>query len=288
MSLVEIREGRNLFIEEFDFIDNNEEDKITLFFYHGSMATYLQFNQLINYFKRKYRVIAYDVYGCGQSDKPIDPWTGEEQCPYSTQNLLLDAIAIFERYASTRNILLGHSFGSTIVGRIVHSYEVNGYPSHKAINGVVLLGTADEMKSGGNPIFLLPLWLLHILHPYLSHGFADRAFSPTVDPIIKQQALSQSGKNTMHVVQSFYRNYHWADETIWTSISSKPVLILQGEDDQLTLLRKAEALYTKYIQGDNDLSKLVVIPKAGHQLMQERPTEVIAEIELFINSIFNK
>lgn len=289
--VIEIRPQRRIKLVFYEPKNNNNvtehesNQKQTLFFFHGSMATYKQYNSVINHFKETYRIVAYDALGCGSSDKPVDDWFGTESL-YSVNNLLLDAIEVVKRYSTKTNILIGHSFGTTIVARIVKHFandksEMSLYPS---IRCSVLLGTADHMPINRNNIFLLPVWVLELIHPWLSSGFADRAFSPSVDPEIKKQAMQFSGTNKMHVVKSFYNNILWADADIWEALINTSTLILQGIDDKITPVEKAQRLFDEYLC-KNEKSKLIRLADAGHQVMQEKPIIVISHMESFISTV---
>ena len=79
-------------------------ERPTLFFLHGSMANHKQFERLIENFQGDYNIVAWDAYGCGQSDKP-EGW--EE---YSADEHLDDAIAILQLYKSSTNHLICHRY----------------------------------------------------------------------------------------------------------------------------------------------------------------------------------
>ena len=289
--IVEIRPQRkiNLVIYEPPNDAVLEADQKTIFFYHGSMSTYKHFSALIDHFKGIYRVVAYDALGCGHSEKPVDDWFTSESL-YSVNNLLLDAIEVFKRYSTKQNFLVGHSFGTTIVARIVQHFSKNDDTAessmafYRSIRGTILLATADHMPISRTNIFLLPLWVLELIHPWLSSGFADRAFSPAVDPEIKRQAMQFSGTNKMHVVKSFYTNIIWGDAEVWEALINTPALILQGVDDKITSLDKAQRLYDEYLR-KNEKSVFVKLTDVGHQVMQESPPLVISHMESFIQSV---
>ena len=100
VSKEEIRPGRSVMVFN-RLVPGND----TVFFYHGSMATYKQFNDnLIPFFHdlTTKNIVAYDAFGCGESDKPRD-WNA-----YSTDELLKDAIAVFSKYSTSKNVLIGH------------------------------------------------------------------------------------------------------------------------------------------------------------------------------------
>ncbi len=279
--LVEIRRDRKVHIVIWE---PGVVTSTTIFFFHGSMATLNQFAKLFPVFKEmNLRIVAYDALGCGSSTKPVDSLFDDSY--YLMEELVLDAIEVFTKYASEKNFLVGHSFGTTVVARIIDCYHnLKNYPT--TINGVILLGTTDKLPSRGPSIFALPVFLLRIIHPILSSRFAGKALSPKCDPETRNEISSQSGKNEMHVVKSFYRNFQWANESIWTSLASSkiPVLICQGEDDAITKPEGALRLFETYFQSSTQ-NKYITIPASGHQLMQETPMAVAAAIKNFVTSL---
>jgi abhydrolase domain-containing protein 8 len=278
----EIREDRKIYLEHYKNNNQPPESEVTMFFFHGSMASLNQFRDLIDFFKKRVNVVAYDALGCGESDKPVDPWFGESN--YSVDNLLLDAVEVFKKYSTTYNILIGHSFGTTIVARVIDYFKKkSNFPSDRCyINGYILLGTADTL-SIGRPIFYLPVWVLELIHPILSKKFSNRAFSPNASVSAKSKAMMSSGKNKMHVVKSFYTNSYWSTHDVWMTLTDKPVLIVQGIDDRITPIMKAKKLFETHYSS-NPQSKFISLENVGHQLMQENPEQVINAIFEFINA----
>ena len=112
----------------------------SLFFVHGSMASQEQWRFQIKFFSSKYRIVSYDFYGCGSSPKP-DLWD-----EYSTEKHLQDLIEIFDENKTTRNFLIGHSFGASLCLMLASQ--------RKEINGLVLIAPA-LFEDGGHPIFRL-------------------------------------------------------------------------------------------------------------------------------------
>ena len=290
INLIEIRKDRwiNIQIYECHSISQNNISEITsIFLIHGSMASKSQFDDTVEHLKTKTcRIITYDFLGCGQSAKPYDSWFGDSN--YNTDNLFLDALEIFKRYKSMHNILIGHSFGTTLVARIIHRYASANLTTELHVDGIILLGTTDSLPKGGRPIFILPVFILEILHPMLSAGFADRALSPSIDPKLKVKILSVSGQNSMHVVRSYYRNFEWASPEIWQALANynRPILQVHGIDDKLLTHENSKIMFEKYFQ-NVPKSQFVTIEHAAHQLMQEKPAELNSMIESFINNNLN-
>ena len=108
----DLRAGRTL----NEYLMDPPDAEGVIFFIHGAMGHLHQWDaQLTHFSKRKHRlrVVAWDAYGCGDSDKP-DTWSA-----YAEDELLADARAIWDKYfmEGKRNILVGHSFGSALAVR---------------------------------------------------------------------------------------------------------------------------------------------------------------------------
>jgi pimeloyl-ACP methyl ester carboxylesterase len=168
--ILEVRLGRRINI--FTYTPSTAKDITTLFFLPGSLACHQIDNKLMTYFIEKYprtvQVVAYDAYGLiflnhdfpphtysrntlqvgsGKSERPRD-WDeyGNVIGHYSTENLFLDTLEILQRYGTDRNVLIGHSFGSTQIARVHH--KAKGLIN---VSSVVLLGTAFSMPDGAHP-----------------------------------------------------------------------------------------------------------------------------------------
>ena len=83
----------------------------TFFFIHGSMGSLSQFGDIIAQCKSKVNIVAYDVMGCGDSEKPVSEAT------YSTMSLTSNSIQVYEKFASAKNVFIGHIYGTAQIAR---------------------------------------------------------------------------------------------------------------------------------------------------------------------------
>ena len=185
----------------------------------------LAFSSIYGPFMESFDIVSYDALGCGGSHKPL------EYSAYATSELVQDAMSIFEKYSSTINVLVGHSYGTTQVARVcAHLQRENRGDS---IKGVVLLGSMDVVVPF-KMLFQLPVFILNMLQSYLSKQFVQMALSKHADESLREQMLHQSGQNSMEVCKYFYLNFEWASSEDWKVVALYPLLLLQGEDDQIT------------------------------------------------------
>ena len=221
----EVRPGRLVRILRHQVKGNQNKHRQTLFFFHGSMSSMLAFSSIYAPFMDSFDIVAYDALGCGRSDKPLN------SSAYTTTELVQDAMAIFDKYASNINVLIGHSYGTAQVARVCAHLQRNN--RENLIKGVVLLGSMDVVVPFKS-LFQLPVFILNLLQSYLSKQFVQMALSKHADESLREQMLQQSGQNSMEVCKYFYLNFEWATSDEWKVIASYPLLLLQGEDDQIT------------------------------------------------------
>ena len=196
-------------------------------------------------------------------------------------NLAADAISVVKRFATKSNVLVRHSYGTAVVARVNRALHAT-----LNLNCIVLISGADTVPSGGHPIFVLPVFILRCLEPYLSRGFVRLAFSETTPPDLKHDCIAVNAKNDMYVCRCFYRQMEWATAMDWESIRC-PFLILHGEDDKLVPIGKSGALYRTltYHASKEVLSKSSFrhISNAGHQVHQEKAEDLRQILADFIH-----
>ena len=201
LSLVEIDSTHKLNIMHSKCEDDCASDT-TIFFIHGSMGALTQFSDLIAAYKGRVNIVAYDAIGCGESEKPT------AHAAYSTEGLTANAIQIFDMYATAKNILVGHSYGTAQVARLcahVHEQstksEAPAAAISKIISGIILLGTAAFFPKGGCSafaIFSLPLFVLNPMQKWMSNSYVKMAYSTHSDPALKVKALATAGLKYCH------------------------------------------------------------------------------------------
>lgn len=256
-----------------------------IFFVHGSMASMENYRFQFATFERLFEhVVAYDCFGCGQSPKLEDSWES-----YSTEQHSRDLAFVFHQYKSTRNVLVGHSFGTSQVLRLCADPETLG-----EIAGVVLLAPA-LFPDGGHWIFRLPEWLLGWLQPKLSASFAERAFHAHTREAnteehaqLLQYALQRAGSNSVHVFKSFYNQITFVKqaEVEQHVPASIPVEIVVGSADLLTPMDMAIQM-KQWLDARAGAKHcdIRVVDLCAHQLMEEQPEQVNQLLEAFCRRV---
>ena len=120
--LVNIRNNRRINIKTCI----NDKNHTSILLIHGSMASLEQYNYQFDYIiqnRPDINIIAYDTYGCGKSDKNLDDFEA-----YNTKELELDMLAVFDKFKRKKNIVVGHSYGTSMCLRLsyLRQDEVDG------------------------------------------------------------------------------------------------------------------------------------------------------------------
>jgi len=283
---IEIRPGRTVALHRRE---SRQRSNKTIIFVHGSAASVLQWREQIELFASAgYHVVAYDAVGCGRSPAPVG-WE-----VYSTEALYDDLKAVVARYGSSGSIVLaGHSAGCSHVCRF--AAEAAGTPDPNCVStlpkpatapaAVVLLAPISSLP-GALGIFKLPVFVLELIRPMLSSGFAERAFhartreaSTDAHRDLVQLSVETSGRNAMHMCKAYYRQLQVPSIEVFAACAT-PTLLVNGEADGITPADMHARPLQQLITGA--AREVVLVPSTSHQVMQEQPEQVHSAILAFL------
>ncbi len=233
----------------------------TIIFSHGLLYSHRMFQDQIDFLKTKYRIIAYDHRGQGQS---------EAKSPYDMDTLTEDAAQLIKVLINGPVHFVGLSMGGFVGMRLAARYPklvkslilldtsanaepVENLPKYKILNGLVKwFGVLPPITNQVMPIMFAQSWLSDPLNS---------------DKIKFWKKELTSNKKSIHgpVEGVIYRK---GIESELSNITC-PTLILVGDEDVATKPEKA-----KFIQMGITGAKLHMIPGAGHSSSIEKPKEV--------------
>jgi pimeloyl-ACP methyl ester carboxylesterase len=288
--LKEVRPGRTLFIRKVAAGPSNTPSVLTIVALHGTCASESQYAPLLQSLDdaltemdRSVVVWLYDNVGCGSSPV-LEEWDG-----YSNENFALDLQAILtnlvlpDHDSTTPCVLLGHSYSPTIILEMMNRYPVQDL----SIQGFIFASSAIRsrkdrrdllMKDGGHPIMRLPVFILNCLQKSMSESFLQLGLYKDCDPALREKCRSENNGNNMAMAKATHRHHKWATSDELGVMKDTPTLILHGTEDGIISPANSEVL-GKEIPN----SKVVLIPKASHLLMLEKPGEMAKAIVDFLN-----
>ncbi|MBX2968989.1 MAG: alpha/beta hydrolase [Cyclobacteriaceae bacterium] len=242
----------------------------TIVFSHGLLFSHEMFRAQIDFFKSRYRCIAYDHRGQGQSEITK---TG-----YDMDGLFLDAAALIENLQLGPVHFVGLSMGGFVGMRLA---------SRKAhlVKSLTLMETSADTEvnklkysvlnlifkvAGSKPIYKK---IMHILFGKSFMNDPERI----EDRLYWENKMMAIPKTVTRAVSGVISR-----SGVFEEIKSieKPTLIVVGDEDVATTPEKAQRIH-KQING----SVLEIISGAGHSSTIEKPDEVNNILEKFISHV---
>lgn len=222
----------------------------TVLLLHGWASNLQPYRALMEQLSAKYRVIAFDFPGMGQSQEPNEPWDVDGFADFT--------LAFLEQFQIEKLSLVGHSYG----GRVIIKLANRKLPF--AIDKIVLIDSAgikppaSKKKSARQRIYKLGKWFLSLkpiakLFPRaleslrVKFGSADYA---AASPIMRQCLVKAVNEDLSHLLPGI----------------KAPTLLVWGDQDTATPLSDAKQM-EKAIPN----AGLAVIPGTGHFSFVENP-----------------
>lgn len=234
-----------------------------LIFLHGWGAPWQSWHPILERLKKDFNLYAFDLPGFGK--EPI-------QIPYHLDNYV-DFVVNFIKSNKIKNpILIGHSFGGTIVSKIAADKST-------PLKGIILVNAAAIRHpysllqkiniitiSSIKKIFSLPL-IRNIMPP----------IQKTYYHLTRQQNSDYATLKNNPLMQKTFQNIIQHDLSPVLSRIKIPTLIVWGENDVSTLLSDGQKIHNLISK-----SKLIVYPNTSHFSYLERQEEFTQDIIKFV------
>ena len=253
---------------------------------HGFPEFWYSWRHQITKFSDRYRVVAPDLRGYNDSDKPQD------LDAYDMSELIADVKGIVEGLGYDSCILVAHDWGGAIAWNFAYTYPqmvqkliVLNIP-HPALFAKGLRTPQQLLKSWYIFAFQIP-WLpefLFQLNDYqaIKNAFVEMAIDktafPTEDLIAYRDAAAKPGALTamINYYRQAFKSLFSTQQPQW-DILQVPTLTIWGESD--TALGKELTYGTEEYVSD---WRVRYIPNCSHWVQQEQPELVNQYIEEFL------
>lgn len=245
----------------------------TIVFAHGLLWSCRMFDDLVAALKDRYRCIAFDHRGQGQSEVTADG--------YDMETLYEDAAALIEALDCAPCHFAGLSMGGFIGMRLAARRP-------ELLKSLILLETSADPEPTEN---VSKYKLLGFVTRWLGPGLVVNQVMPVMfgqkfltDPAraAERQMWRERLKSNHRVGITRALNGVLTRKGIYDEIAkiSVPTLIIVGDQDVATVPAKSERMHER-IPG----SRLVTIPGAGHTSSAEEPAAVNAAIKEFLSDL---
>ncbi|MXG36192.1 alpha/beta fold hydrolase, partial [Escherichia coli] len=276
MAFVTTKDGVNIFYKDW-----GSKEAQPIVFHHGWPLSADDWdNQMLFFLAEGYRVIAIDRRGHGRSDQVSE---GHDMDHYAS-----DASAVVESLDLRNAVHVGHSTGGGQVARYVAQY---GQPQGRVAKAVLVsavppLMVKTDANPGGTPIEVFDgfrkalaanraqFYLDVASGPF--YGFNRDGADVSQGTIQNwwRQGMIGSAKAHYEGIKAFSET----DQTEDLKAITVPVLVLQGDDDQVVPYKNASLLQDKLLAN----SVLKVYPGFPHGMHTTHADTINADILAFI------
>ncbi len=251
------------------YIDEGAGDE-TIVFSHGLLFSHEMFRAQIDFFKSRYRCVAFDHRGQGQSEIT--------QSGYDMESLYLDAAALIENLQLGPVHFVGLSMGGFVGMRLaarkphlIKSLTLMETSADGEVNKLKYSALNLIFKvAGSKPIYKK---IMNILFGKTFISDPQRA----EERVFWENKMMTLPKTVTRAVNGVINR-----RDVFEEIKSiqKPTLVIVGDEDVATTPEKAQRIH-KQING----SVLEIIPGAGHSSTIEKPNEVNSILEKFLGHV---
>jgi pimeloyl-ACP methyl ester carboxylesterase len=238
-----------------------DPDKPTLIFIHGAALSGIFWEPQITYLKDVANTVAVDLPGHGASQS-----SGKESISDYAQSVM-DFIDLIE---APRPVPCGLSMGGAITQQLLINHR-DRFPAG------ILINTGARLK-------VMPLIFQTVQKSYSDfvEMLCVSAISSKSDVEKLRTVIEACSKCRPDVVLGDFIACDSFDVTEKLSLIEVPVLVLTGNDDNITSLK-----YGIFLEKNIKNAKLVNIKDAGHLSPIEKPHEVNRSIHDFLSQIFS-
>jgi pimeloyl-ACP methyl ester carboxylesterase len=238
----------------------------------------------VPYLARHFRVVTYDGPGNGRSDRPL------EAGPYVYEEQARAAIAVLDATGTDRAVVVSLSMGALWALWLMASRP-------ERLLGSVFIGPTVPLGRGHTrpehpfeePYTSTEGWAKYNRHYWLDHyrDFLEFFFSQCCTERHSTKPVEDSvgwGLETSPEVLIAESHAPWPDEATvagWCAAGRCPVLVVHGDDDQISHVRRGRAL------AEATGGALVVLEGAGHVPLARDPVKVNLLIREFVESLPN-
>ncbi|WP_368544577.1 alpha/beta fold hydrolase [Enterobacter soli] len=265
------------------FKDWGNKDAQPIVFHHGWPLSADDWdNQMLFFLSQGYRVIATDRRGHGRSDQVSE---GHDMDHYAA-----DVNAVVETLDLKNAIHVGHSTGGGQVARYVAQY---GQPQNRVAKAVLIssvppLMVKTENNPDGTPVDVFDgfraalaanraqFYLDVASGPFYGFNRDGAEISQGTIQNWWRQGMMGSAKAHYEGIKAFSET----DQTEDLKAISVPVLVIQGDDDQVVPYKAAALKQDKLLQN----SKLIVYPGYPHGMHTTHADTINKDILEFIRS----
>lgn len=249
-----------------DNLDANNNPTFVLL--HGSLFNAFTWNNVMDFFAERGRVVAYDQIPYGLSEKLMeDDWSGSN--PYTSTAAIEQLFSFLDALDLDQVVLVGNSYGATLAIQAAATQP-------ERIEAMILIDSAVYVNES------MPSWVMNLpqvrrLSPLLGRMFgSNEAFLKQMYAERDKLTEERLALTTIHTRVEAWDVAMWEYLRAWTIDSPdfetliaslrQPVLVIAGEEDNIIPVDDGRRLNTELANSD-----FVLLPSCGHVPQEECP-----------------
>jgi non-heme chloroperoxidase len=245
------------------YAERGDSDGQAILFLHGWPDSWFSFSRLLPLLPGRYRTLAPDQRGFGDSDRP--------DAGYGIDDLASDAAAFLDTLGIERATVVGHSMGTFVARRVAEAHPAR-------VARLVLIGSAF---SPVNDVTRDVRASLATLEDPVSMEFARQFQASTVyapvPPDFFEGLVAESVKLPARLWRAVFDGILAFDDAGRLGGIAAPTLILWGERDALFPREDQHRLAALIPR-----ARLKIYADTGHCPNWERPEQVVADLDVFM------
>ncbi len=239
------------------------KNKPSLVFLHGWGGSWQSWYPILERLKKDFNLYAFDLPGFGKESIQI---------PYHLDNYVDFVVNLIKSNKIKNPILIGHSFGGTIVSKIAADKSI-------PLKGIILVNAA-AIRHPYSLLQKINILVVSSIKKILSLPLIKNIMPPiqkTYYHLTRQQNIDYAALKDNPLLQKTFQNIIKHDLSPVLSRIKIPTLIVWGENDISTLLSDGQKIHHLIPN-----SKLIIYPNTSHFSYLERQEEFTQDIIKFI------
>lgn len=258
------------------YLDNRIKSKNTLIFIHGnSLSSKTFLPQFHDYNLNKYRLIALDLPGHGNSTQAKDP-----EKTYSLPGFISILLRFVDKLNLHNAVFVGNSLGGHII--------LDAATRLTTAKAFVIIGTPPISLPPDMGKYFLPNPVLPLIYkPNLTNNEINNLAAAYLKKNIKKPDIIIEDIKRTHGLMRAYLGASLTPENLVNEVEileniEKPILIFHGNDDQLVNVNYFEELIIPTLWQ----KQVKIINNAGHCPQLENSNDFNSLLSEFLNSIY--
>ncbi|MDX3904359.1 MAG: alpha/beta hydrolase [Pigmentiphaga sp.] len=223
-----------------------------IIFFHSTPATAKFYQPQIAHYSSRYRTLAFDLRGHGDSDKPAGA--------YRINEFLEDYLAIFDALDLQDFVLVGCSVGGIVA-------QLYALEHGERLRGLVLIGAPCSRR--GRDVAGFHAAVAQSGWPAVVERLVDKQLHSSTPPDVKAWAIQEYLKTPLHVraaeEEALLADVHHTDRLGDIRV---PTLLVAGEEEETEIYEQMEYMATAIPDARHH-----VIHNAAHMPNFEQPRE---------------